>query len=800
MLQDMHYAIRSFLKNPGLSALSITTLALGIGTSTVIFSVVDSVLLRPLPYKNADEIVMVWNSNTKLGVKMVPVSYPDFQDWTKLNHVFAGMAASAAQSFNLTDGNQPERIDGMRITSSLLDFLGVEPVLGRSFLPEEQQPGRDHVVIISYGLWQSRFAGSEAVIGKSLILNSESYIIVGVLPARFQAPPGWAMSTAEVYVPLSANAQRGVHYLRVMARLQASATLAEAQAEMAAIASQLAKQYSDTNSDQGISLVPMKEQVVGNARPGILILMGAISFMLLSACANVANFLLAQGAVRYREMAIRAALGATRWRLVRQLLTETTLLAALGASGGLLLSFWGVHLLSIIIPDNLPRAKEINLHGAGLGFTLFVSVLSGLIFGLALSLQLSKPKLNEALNSGSNAATVVPHGNLIRSSLVVLEVGLAVVLLVAAGLMIKSFVKLQKVDPGFNPENVITMAISLPRYKYPQTKQQAGFFQLVLDRIGALPGVDSVAVINSLPLSSTEQTRTISISGYSRTLSDLESSPGYRTISPYYFRLMGIPLLKGRVFTDKDNDSAAGVAIINETMARHFWPYDDPIGRQLTIAPEQVPREIIGIVGDVNHSGLEEKRNPEVFVPYIQRGERDMFLLAHTATEPNTVVRAIRSEIVGIDKDQPVYNVTMMKDRLSGYLAPRRFPTVLLSVFSTVSLVLAASGIYGVMSSSVVKRTHDIGIRVAVGARPRDILTLVIRQGMALVLLGLIAGLAGALLLRRLLESLLFSVSTTDPAIFTVVPGVMLVVALLAIYIPAHSAATVDPMVPLRYE
>ena len=802
LLQDIRYGFRTLLRSPGLTAVAIIALALGIGANTAIFSVVNAVLLRPLAYRDADRLVMVWETNPKYSIRTGVVSYPTFRDWKEHNQVFESMVACTGQSFNLAGDDEPERISGMRVSPEVLEFVGSTPTLGRGFLPEEEQPGKNRVVLLSHGLWQRRFEADPDVIGKAVTLNTESYTIIGVLAPGFVAPSAWVLSKADVVVPLTVDNERRSYYLGVMARLKPGVSLGRAQTEMDSVAAGLAEQYPDTNRDRGVNLVPAHEQVVGRSRPALMIFLGVVAFVLLIACVNVANLLLARAAVRQKEISIRSALGAGRSRLVRQLLTESILLAVAGGVAGLLLTLWGIDLLVAIMPDTIPRAREINIDGRVLGFTLAVSMISGVVFGLVPALQSSKPDLNESLKEGGRTASAGVRRNRIRSTLVVSEVALALVLLIGAGLMIKSFIRLLQVDPGFDRRNTLTMLIALPRQRYSKSEQQRAFFEQLIERVGALPGVEAAGAVNSLPLSQTQEGRFFVIEGDTRSVDDVDPGAGYRTASADYFRAMGIPLLSGRSFTERDNQVASGALIINQEMARRFFSDVDPIGKRIKFSTRSdVPwSEVVGVVGDVNHQGLDEERHSEIYAAYLQRPAASIYLAVRTATDAGSIARAIRSEVRGIDKDQPIHDVLTMEDRLSASVAARRFPMLLLSIFAAVALVLAAAGIYGVVSYSVTQRTHEIGVRMALGAQTSDVLRVVLTQEMSLVLIGIAIGLVGAFLLTRVMTGLLFGVSPTDPPSFVLVSVILTGVALGACFLPARRATKVDPMVALRYE
>ncbi len=797
-VQDVRYGLRMLGKNPGFTVVAVTALALGIGANSAIFSVVNAVLLRPLPYKDPGRLVKVWETYPQFP--KVEASVPNLLDWKAQNHVFEEIAAyrTGENGFNLTGVGEPERIQGTFASASLFPLLGMQAALGRTFLPKEDKPGGEPVVILSHRLWQRRLGSDPSLIGKAVTLNGRSYMVVGVMPRGF-AFPSWA----ELWMPMGQMGtdeltSRVYHPLEVIARLKPGITLMQAEAEMDTISHRLQQQYPKTNRGWNVRLVPLDQELLGNLRRALLVLLGATGLVLVIACANVANLLLARAAARQKEIAIRAALGAGRWRLTRQLLTESVLLSFLGGALGLLLALWVLDLLVALGPTEIPGVKEIGIDARVLGFTVLISFLTGAIFGLVPALQVSKTDLNETLKEGARTSTSGFHGSRLRSPRVVSEVALALVLLVGAGLLIKSFLRLLRVDPGFNPHRVLTLRIDLPDSKYSSNDRIAAFYQQLSQRIKTLPGVETVGMINYLPLSpeSTNRTR-FTVEG--RPVSEFETLPvaELRSINPDYFRAMRSPLLKGRYFIDTEKVS---VCIINETMARRFFPHEDPIGKRVNtgdLAPQPFWLSIIGVVGDVRHFGLDDRARFDV---YVNSTESEMYLVVRTASDPLSLAPAVRREVQAVDKDVPVSNVTTMDQILSNSLSSRRFSMLLLGIFAGLALILAAVGIYGVISYSVTQRTHEIGIRMALGAERSDVLRLVVRQGMVLTLAGVGAGVAGSLALTRFLSSLLYEVRPTDPATFVSISLLLTGVALLATYIPARRATKVDPMVALRYE
>jgi putative ABC transport system permease protein len=806
--QDLRFGLRMLLKNPGFTVVAVVALALGIGANSAIFSVVNTVLLRPLPYQDPDRLVMVWEDRTKGGFPRDTPTAGNFADWRDQNQVFEGMAAIASSSFNLTGTGEPERIDGKRVSASLFPLLGVEPQLGRAFLPEEDRPGGSRVVVLSHGLWQRRFGSDANITGRALTLNGESYTVVGVMPQGFQFPS----REDDLWVPIAFTPQeatnRGRHYLQIVARMKPGVSLEQAQAEMNTIAVRLQQQYPNTNTNVGAAVVPLHEQVVGDIKPALLVLLGAVGFVLLIACANVANLLLARAAVRQKEISIRLALGASRLRLIRQFLTESILLAALGGAVGLLFAVWGVNLLRAFIPENISQAASITIDGKVLGFTLLVSLLTGLIFGLAPAAQTSNFNLNETLKEGGRDSAAGSRGNRIRSLLVVAEVAVSLILLIGAGLLLNSFLRLRNVDPGFSPDNLLTMQVALPDMKYPDHARRSTFYTELISRIEALPGVKSAAIANWIPLVRQGDSIGISFEGHPDPAPDQGQRPSVvtRVVNPHYFQTMGIPLLQGRGFGDQDKVDAPAVAVVSEGMVRRFWPGEDPIGKRITpgalnSADPDDWITVVGVAKDVRQFELVAEPKPQMYLSYVQAGFfAPRHLIISTSVEPLSLAASVRRAVWEIDKDQPVSNIRTMEEVMSESIARQRFSMLLLGIFAAVALILAAVGIYGVMSYSVAQRTREIGIRMALGARRSDVLKLTVGGGLKLVLIGVVIGLGAAFVLTRLMSSLLFGVSATDPVTFVIISLVLMCVAALASYIPARRATKIDPMIALRYE
>ena len=803
--QDLRYGLRMLAKNPGFTTVAVIALALGIGANSAIFSVVNTVLLRPLPYKNPERLVMVWEENSKQGYPRDTPAAANYVDWRDQNHVFEDMAAIVEISFNLTRVGDPERIDGQRVSASLFSLIGVEPQLGRAFRAEEDKPGANHVVVMSHGLWQRRFGADPAIIGRPINLNGESFTVVGVMPRSFQFPT----RNDQLWVPIAFDAKeagnRGSHYLEVIARIKPGITLQEAQAEMTTIASRLQQQYPGTNTSIGAVVTPLHEHVVGDIKPALLVLLGAVAFVLLIACANVANLLLARAAVRQKEIALRLALGASRQRLIRQFLTESVLLAAFGGGIGLLFAVVGLSVLKRFIPPNISHAQAITIDAKVLIFTVVVSLVTGLIFGLAPATQAANFNLNDTLKESGRDSAAGSRGNRIRGLLVVSEVAVSFILLIGAGLLINSFLHLRNIDPGFRAEKKLTMKIVLPEVRYADKEQRGVFYRELIRRVETLPGVVSAAVATSLPLTESGNSVGVSIEGRADPAPDRVPIVITRMISPRYFETMGIPLLKGRAFTEEDKAESPAVIVISETTARQFWPGEDALGKQLKIGfpsnSENKWLTVIGVVKDVRQYELVVEPKPQMYLPFTQANFFEpRALVVKTNLEPLSLAATVRKTVWEIDRDQPVSNVASMENIVSNSVARQRFSMLLLGIFASLALVLAAVGIYGVMSYSVAQRTHEIGIRMALGAQRGDVLKLTIGQGLRLVVTGVIIGLAAAFVLSRVMSSLLFGISPTDPLTFITISLVLVSVAILASYIPALRASRVDPMFALRYE
>ncbi|HEX8137727.1 MAG TPA: ABC transporter permease [Pyrinomonadaceae bacterium] len=804
LLKDIRYGLRMIGRSPGFTIIAVLALALGIGANTAIFSVVNSVLLRALPYEQQEQLVMVWGTHVKRGTSRNPASYPDFADFRDQNQVFEHMAAYTQSVAILTGQDAPEQLSGVAASGDLFAVLRARAERGRVFTPEDERPESPRVAVISYGLWQRRFAANPQLVGQQIMLDGVSRTVIGIMPQGFTFP--LEAQKTEYWLPINPstelNRERGAHYLGVIARLKPGVSLQQAQTEMATVASRIEQQYPDKNSGRGVSLISMYEQVVGDIRPALLILLGAVGFVLLIACANVANLLLARAAARQKEIAIRSALGANRARIIRQLLTESVLLSVIGGLLGLLLALWGLDLMVAVMPADLPRVKEIGLDARVLSFTLLVSVMTGLVFGLAPALQASRQDLNESLKEGGRGSSEGIRRNRLRSLLVVSQVALSLVLLTGAGLLIRSFKQLHELNPGFDPYRVLTAGVALPDAKYHEDERMVAFFQQALQQASSVPGVEAVGAVYPLPLSGDIAQNLLTVEGRPPLSPGERLTTNSRIVSANYFRAMGIPLIKGRVITERDTKDAPRVVVINETLARKYFPGEEPLGKRINVTlAENNVAEIVGVVGDVKHMGLERESGPESYFSYQQIPLQTMTLIARSRSEnPAELAAGLRQAVERVDSDQPLSDVRTMEQLLADSLARRRFNMLLLGLFSGLALLLAGVGIFGVMNYSVMQRTHEIGIRMALGAQAGDILKMVLGQGMLLTLVGVAIGLGAAFWLTRFMAGLLYGVTATDPLTFGAVAVVLGLVALLAIIIPARRATKVDPIVALRYE
>ncbi|HEX8846861.1 MAG TPA: ABC transporter permease [Pyrinomonadaceae bacterium] len=803
LLQDIRFGVRMLGKNPGVTLLAVFALALGIGANTATFSIVNAVMLRPLSVKDSANLVMLFETNPQAGIARGLVSYFNFVDWKEQSSAFSDVAAFSTQPFNLRSEAGPERISGARVSSDFFRLVGSSPALGRVFTADEDKPGNNRVVILSHNNWQRRFGSDPNIEGKTLVLDGVSYTVVGVMPPDFQFPE----KKVDLWTPLAFDSRTdgsAVHNLNVVARLKPNVTIEQAQVEMDTLGRQLQEKNANGKTGWGVGVLSLSEYTVGNIKPAFVILFAAVAFVLLIACANVVNLLLARAAARQKEIAIRSALGATPFRIIRQLFTESALLSLLGGALGLLLAFFGIKLLLASLPGSvsIPRADEITIDSQVLIFTIIVSLLAGVLCGLAPALRLSKPDLNGTLKEVVKGAAGGVSNRRIRNLLIVSEVALALLLLVSAGLMVKSFVRLQEVNPGFRPDNVLTMEVSLPKAKYAESYQMAAFYRQSLEQIAALPGVHSVGVISHLPLSGENANTLFTLDGQAAQSSD-ELYAGYRVTSSDYFSAMSIPLKSGRAFNERDTDQAQPVVIINETMARRYWPKEDPLGKRIKRGDLHSTRPwltVVGVVGDVRHSAVNQEPKPEMFLPYQQNPVPDMYFAVRTDANPKGIAPAARNAILSVDKDQPVSNVKSMGEVMTEANFGRRAMTVLLIIFAAVALALAIVGIYGVISYSVSQRQKEIGIRMSLGARQIDVLKLILRQGMIVVLIGVGIGLVLTVVSGSLLSSLLYGVSATDLVTLVGTSALLSLVALVACLIPARRAAKLDPMISLRCE
>jgi putative ABC transport system permease protein len=820
LIQDIKIAIRMMIKNPGFSIVVVLTLALGIGANTAIFSFVNAVLLRPLAYKDSTTLVNVWGKFETEGIARNWLSEPEFWDLQTRQQSFSDLGAySLGNGANLTSSDSPPmQVSTPAASATVFQILGVQTALGRTFNSEEDQPGHEHEALLSFALWKSEFGGDPHIVGRSIELDGQPYAIVGVLRKDFSLG-----GKHDLWVPLGLDRakpqDRGSHYLSVTARLKPGITLAQASAEMDRFAGQLAAENPKSyvsGSGWGMFVVPLKEQVVGDVRPALLVLLGAVAFVLLIACVNVANLLLAQASAREKELSIRAAMGAGRPRIVRQFLTESMVLAAMGGALGLFLAYWGVYALRLLVPENFPRMEEVGVDPRVLGFTLGISLLTGLVFGLAPAWHVGRTDLQGTLKETGQSTSAARGTRRLRGTLVVSEIALAVLLLVGAGLMIRSFQHLLEVNPGFQTQHLLSMRLSPPAKAYPVGAPLNAFYQQVLDRVKAIPGVQAAGAVSELPLSNSyssgstflEQTSVADLPRYPpmNNLPFIETD--LRATMPGYFEAMQIPLISGRFLSDADGMDTLPVAVVDQDFARRFWPNENPIGKRIAVdaVPDSKPptprmRTVVGVVGHVKHYGPDVEGREQTYYPLTQLSfDRTMYLAVRTTLEPASVTSAIRQQVFAVDKNMPIYEVSTMDQLFSNSVVQPRLNLTLLVAFATVALVLAAVGIYGVMAYTVTQRTHEIGIRVALGAQSRDVLKQVLTEGAWLAAVGLGLGLAGSLAATRLLATLLFGVKPTDPLTLAAVAVVLTSVTLAACYIPARRAMRVDPMIALRYE
>ncbi len=800
--RDVRFGVRALVHSPVFSVVTVLSLALGIGANTAIFSVVNGLLLRPLPYPESARIVDVWHTPPQQsfpGLDRFSVSPANYLDWKAQSSSFEQMAIYLYSGFSLSTSNDPLPLIGAAVSSDFFSVLRTNALQGRTFTPDEERPGRNQVAVIGHGLWQRAFGANPNIIGQTLTINSRSFSVVGIMPAGFEFP-----REAELWVPLAWDDKerqiRSSHDYLVIARLKQNVSPEQAQAEMSTISSRLEQQYPEENKGWGAVVIPLREDLVGDIRLALLVLFCAVGFVLLIACANVANLMLARGANRQREIAVRIALGAGRARLIRQLLTESVLLAVSGGVLGLLLAVWGSKM--VVRLGSLPNSGDIGIDTWALGFTLLVSFAAGIIIGIVPALQFTRTSISETLKQGSGRTGGSPIKQHTRKALVISEVALSLVLLIGAGLMIRSFWKLQNVDPGFDTSNALTMSVVLTPIRYSEPHQRLAFVERAIEQIRAVPGVVSVGTTTKIPLAGGGSTQPFSIEGRPAPAIAEQPMAQTRYISPDYFRAIGIPLRQGRFFSDQDRDNSVPVIIISEAMARRFWPGENPIGKRLTPSfhLEQGAREIVGVVGDVKTSGLEVDASAMMYLPYKQAALPFISFVVRTASNPESLVQPVSKAIYSIDKEQALTNIQTLEQVLTESLSGRRFNMTLLLSFAGVALVLAVVGVYGVMNYTVTLRRRELGIRMALGAGRMDVLRLVLGQGLTLTLIGVAAGLISAYALTRLMASLLYGVTATDYVTFVSVSAVLIAVGVAASYVPARRATKVNPTIALRSE
>ena len=809
--RDLRYSFRLLARNPGFTVVALLTLTLGIGANSALFSLVNTFLLRPLNFDKPESLVMLWENNPQKGRTQNEVAAANYLDWKEQNQTFEQVAGLSIDSFLLTSTDEPVQVEGAFVSPNIFQLLRVEAAQGRTFLSDEDQPDRAAVAVLSHGCWQRRFGADPGIVNKEITLNGEKVTVVGVMPAEFQLP----IRQFDIWLPLALSPEqtknRGSHYLYVIGRLKPDATLKQAQSDISNISSRLEQEYPQTNSGWGASLISLRDQLVGDLKLLLLILLGAVGFVLLIACANVANLLLARASGRQKEIAVRIAMGASRKRLIRQLLTESMLISIIGGVLGLVLAVWGIKLLIASLPpaiiNSVPLMREVNIDIRVLIFTTLISLFTGIIFGLAPALQASRPDLNETLKEGSRGVAGGVNRQRMGGALVVSEVALALILLICAGLFINSFVRLQQVDPGFNTENILAMDVALSPSRYDDEVKIGAFYKQLLEKIGNLPGVVSTGAVSHLPLGGSNAARGFVIQdNMPATPADVPNA-NYRMITPAYFTTLSIPLQQGRFFEEQDGNESPGVVIVNEALARRYFPNDNPIDKRVRLGGLQSKGpwlSIVGVVRNVKHFGLDIGAKPEMYLPLSQQPASNMTLVVHTGSNPENITAAARNEAQSLDREQPIYNVRTMKDVVRDSTSLQRLSTSLLGILSGVALALASVGIYGIISYTATQRTHEIGIRMALGAQRKDIFKLVVGRGLKLTIIGVITGLVLAailaFLLTSFLEGVLFGVSATDPLTFGAIALLVILVAVVASYVPARRAMRVDPIQTLRYE
>jgi len=806
VLQDIRYAVRKLSRTPGFTTIAAFTLALAIGATTAIFSVIDGVLLKPLPFRDPERVVRV--TNLRDGNRMVS-SVPDFLDIRAQSKSYASLAALDAQAMNLTGGSEPERIGAARVGATFWSLLGVTPQVGRGFAPNEDSQSAARTVVLSDGLWKRRFGGDRRIVGKTIALDGNSFTVIGVAPAGFSFP-----DRPDVWIPLvfaqdDLNPDgRGAHWMGIMGRLAPNVTVTQATSELVTITRRLEQQYPESNTNMSGAVIPMQEYLVGDVRPALYVMLGAVAFVLLIACANVANLLLVRAASRESEMAVRTALGAGAWRLVRQLVIESVLLAMIGGVFGTLLALWGVDLLLSMAPNGLPRINEVTVNGSVLVFTAGVTAVTGVLFGLFPALHAARANVGGMLKEGMRGSSGGVASRRARNTLVMAEMALAVVLLVGAGLLIRSFSKLLAVDPGFRAERVVTFAIAAPDTKYGQYAQRRELVSNLVERMKRVPGAQGAAVVTGLPLSNIMMRTSAHIVGTPPERPGERKSTDVAMATPGYFTTMGIPLVAGRDFTDRDGSGAPVVSIVNQEFVKRYFPNENPIGKRIELGWDQdtastggnmtLGGEIVGVVANVKRRGLSQEVFPETYASYMQPTFSNFSVVVRSTADPSTVMAAIRAQIRELDRDLPLSDLRQLKELVAASVSRPRFYTTILGVFASIALILAAVGIYGVISYAVSLRTRELGIRIALGATGRQVSGLVLQQGVGLAIAGVAVGGAGAYWLTRLLSKLLFGVSATDPLTFVGVAALLTAIAAIASFVPARRAAKVDPLLAMR--
>jgi predicted permease len=803
--QDLRYGARMLLKNPGFTLIAVLTLAIGVGANTAIFSVVNGVLLKPLPYREPERLIRVFERS--LTQPKFPMSGGNFQDYRDQNSTLSGLALYTRQDLELSQDDKPERLAALRVSAGFFELLGAQPLLGREFRREDELPDNNQVVILSHGLWQRRFNGDPNVVGRVVTLSGRPFTVVGVAPQGFQHVGGDYRSmphgeSVDAWWPVALRPQagRGAHFLNAVGSLKPGVSVAQAEADFNVIAERLAQQFPNSNQGWRIAIQPLREEIAGRARTTLLALFGAVFFVLLIACVNVANLLLARATAREREIAVRSAVGAGRRRIVRQLLTESLLLAIVGGAAGILLAQWAIDTLRALGPEQLPRLQAVNIDGGILLFTLGVTLLTGVLFGLAPALQAGQFNLNAFLKEGGRGGG--GQRRRLRDALVITEVALALALLAGAGLLIRSFWKLQQTDPGFNPERVLTASLSLPGARYGDAPKVAAFQQILLERLAALPGAQSAGLTSDLPWTGYDENAGFTVEGKTFPTNDGPSAR-YHFVSSDYFRTIGVPLISGRFFNSDDRQDTQPVVLINRAMAERYWPGASAVGKRFTFSSQPKERDwftVVGVVGDVKDFPHSPAAAPAFYWATMQQTPRQIILAVRSSADPLNLVEAVRGEVRALDKDLPLADAQTLETIAATAVAGRRFTLQLVGLFALTAMALAAIGIYSVLSYLVAQRTHEIGLRMALGAQLGDVLKLVVRQGMTPVLTGLAVGITAAIALTRLIKGLLFEVSATDPLAFAMAAALLALVSLLACYVPARRATKVDPMVALKYE